>query len=85
MFGKGFPGKFHILFTIVLRDTGRLSIVSKKENISLTIERMVTTEGRPEIKNIVMLWGRLLNSLLWNAMNNYSRNSLARSISLLET
>lgn len=48
----------------MLRDTERLSIVNKKENISLMFEGMVITQDGAGIDVIFTLWGRLLNSLL---------------------
>lgn len=38
MFGNKFPVKYHIFFTVLMRGIGRLTLVSKKETISLTIK-----------------------------------------------
>ena len=42
---------------------------------------MVIAWGTPEF----MLWDKLLNNLLWNALNNYPIHFLPWPVSLLET
>lgn len=70
----------HSIFSSQLSwDIERLPIVSNKENISLTFGEMVITHDRSEVREIYMLWGRLLNIFLYNN-KSYSRNSLTSSI-----